>query len=68
MEIDKNGNLTTNISLTRADMSSKIKIGSQTNKGTIKQITSFGHFVMDNNEVIGDWRDVIEIDDKFYFL
>ncbi len=54
--------------MTRQEMSSKIKIGSHTNKGIVKAITPFGHFVMNNNEVIGEWRSVVEIDNKFYFL
>lgn len=68
LTINQSGKLNENISLTRSDMRLKIKINSKTNKGIVKNITTFGHFVMDDNSVVGDWREVIEIDDVFYFL
>ncbi len=54
LSINDNGNLENSFFLTRKEMSQFIKIGSKTNKGIVKKITMFGHFVMDNGNVIGN--------------
>ena len=44
----------------------KITIGSKTNNGIVENLTMNGNWVV-KGEVIGRWRDVVEVDGKFYF-